>query len=141
VCLETHLRLAGDEIPRMVHDATGIDMTDLLLRQAGGVDISRLDEMRRRAERPQYIGASAFKYLVPPALGVLVHIEGWDRIADMSDVRDHGQLVDDGSVMEGLKSSYSRLGYVRVRGETQVDALNLVDKAMASLSVRYREAP
>lgn len=141
VCLETHLRLAGDEIPRMVHDATGVDMTDLLLRQAAGMDIGQLDVLRDRAERPRYIGAAAIKYLLPPAYGILDRIDGWDHVATIPGVRDHSQSVDEGSVMDGLKSSYSRLGYVRVRADNQVDALSLADKALGTLSVRYSDTP
>jgi biotin carboxylase len=139
VFLETHLRQAGDEIPQLISDATGLDMADFFLRQVAGEDIAALPELRARAQRPQYIGGAAIRYLVPPANGVLERIEGWDDVAALPGMRAHGQLVEDGATMRGLESSYSRLGYVRVQASDGPEALRLIDKAMAAISVKYHD--
>lgn len=140
VLLETHLRQGGDEIPSLILDATGLDMADFFLRQVAGADIGALPEIGARRERPRYgATAAAIRYLMPSEKdGVLDRIDGWDDVAALPGVRGHGQLVEDGTQMCGLASSYSRLGYVRVQADDASAALRLLDKAFSFLTDRYR---
>jgi biotin carboxylase len=138
VFLETHLRQAGDEIPHLIADATGLDMADFFLRQVAGEDIGALPELRARRRRPQYRRAAAIRYLVPSAEGVLDHIDGWNDVAALSGVRAHGQLVKNGTTMRGLENSFSRLGYVRVQADDSAAALQLIDKAFEVITVQCR---
>ncbi|MGA6091252.1 cysteine synthase A [Amycolatopsis sulphurea] len=140
VFLETHLRQAGDEIPQLIADATGLDMADFFLRQVAGEDIGALPELIARRDRPQYTGAAAIRYLVPPAEGVLEGIDGWDGVAALPGVRAHAQSAEAGALLNGLESSYSRLGHVRVQAADTAAALQLLDKAFAAITVRARPA-
>lgn len=140
VFLETHLRQAGDEIPHLIADATGLDMADFFLRQVAGEDIGALPELQARRERPLYRDAAAIRYLLPPAAGVLDGIDGWDEVAELPGVRTHSQSVEDGTTLRGLESSYSRLGYVQVQAPDSAAALQLIDKAFAAITVRTRPA-
>ncbi|WP_158605654.1 ATP-grasp domain-containing protein [Amycolatopsis panacis] len=140
VFLETHLRQAGDEIPHLIADATGLDMADFFLRQVAGEDIGTLPELIARRDRPQYTAAAAIRYLVPPAEGVLEGIDGWDGVAALPGVRAHAQSAEAGAALNGLESSYSRLGHVRVRAADPAAALQLLDKAFAAITVRVRPA-
>jgi biotin carboxylase len=138
VFLETHLRQAGDEIPRLIADATGLDMADFFLRQVAGEDIGALPELRARRHRPQYRRAAAIRYLVPPAEGVLDRVDGWDDVAALPGVRARAQLVRNGTTMRGLENSFSRLGYVRVQADDSAAALQLIDKAFEIITAHCR---
>jgi hypothetical protein len=48
-------------------------------------------------------------------------------------------LLDDGTQLEGLTSSFSRLGYVRVQAGDAGQALARAQAAVSSLRVRIRE--
>lgn len=136
VVIETHLRDGGDEIPRLVQDATGVDMAELFLQQVLGVDIGAMPELLDRRHGPRYHGSGAIWYLAPDAQGTLAGIDGWDLVRDMPGVRDAQQLVPDGSRLHGLNDSFSRLGFVRVRAADADGALALARAALAALTVR-----
>lgn len=138
VLVETHLRQAGDEIPKLIVDSTGLDMADFFLRQVAGEDIAALPELQARRQRPQYHAAAAIRYLLPPSDGVIDHIDGWTQVADMKGVRAQHQIVANGDRAPGLASSYSRVGYVRVQAEDSPAALALIEEAFSAIAVIIR---
>jgi biotin carboxylase len=133
--VETHLRGAGDEIIPLVHDATGEDMLDLFLRQIVGVDIGALPALRSRRDRPHYQASGAIRYLATEARGTLCGIDGWTEVSALPGVRDARQLVAAGAALDGLRSSRSRLGYVRVRADDADSAVALADAALGKLRI------
>lgn len=133
--VETHLRLAGDEIPLLVRDATGIDMIELLLRQITGEDIAKSPELRDRIERPRYDGAAGIRYVAPLEDGVLERVDGWDVVAGLEGVVSVESEVPVGTRMVGLQNSYSRLGHVRARGLDGSAVERILDTATAILAV------
>jgi biotin carboxylase len=137
VMVETHLRGAGDEIIHLVEDATGDDMMELFLQQTVGVDIGLLPELRSRRDGPHYEAGAAIRYLVSNTHGTLARIDGWEEVAALSGVRDTGQLRKDGVTLDGLHSSRSRLGYVRVREEDPSAAMRLAEAAVDKLTINY----
>lgn len=136
VLVETHLRGAGDEIPHLVEDATGDDIMELFLRQVIGEDIGRQPALRSRREGPHYRASAAIRYLTSPACGPLAGIDGWAEAAVVPGVRDHRQLHPDGTVLSGLQSSRSRLGYVRVCADDPSAAVRLAESTVDRLTVR-----
>ncbi len=140
VMVETHLRAAGDEIVHLVRDATGDDMFDLFLRQVVGEDIGSLPELRSRVAGPHYRAGAAIRYLTSRAHGTLVGISGWDEVSELAGVRDARQSRPDGTVLCGLESSRSRLGFVRGRARDASAAVELVESAVAMLEVRLAPA-
>lgn len=138
VVIETHLRDAGDEIPRLVEDATGVDMADVFLRQVLGVDVGALPELLDRRDGPCYRASGAIRYLASDDHGTLAGIDGWDAVRAMPGVCDAQQLVPDDTRLRGLNDSFSRLGYVRVRAEDADRAVARAVDAVAALKVRLR---
>jgi biotin carboxylase len=138
VLVETHLRWAGDSIPELVSDASGVDMIDLMLRQVAGEDVARTPELLARTEHPVYVAGAAISYLAPNVSGVLDCIDGWDEVKALDGVRDCAQDRPDGTVLDGLHSSYSRLGHVRIRAASAAEAVALADQAVDSLRLRLR---
>jgi biotin carboxylase len=136
--VETHLRKGGDRIEDLVHDATGVDMADLFVRQIAGEAIESRPELSERSVRPRYRAGSAIGYLAPDLEGTLLGIEGWGDVASLPGVREWAQLVADGSRLDGLRSSHSRLGFVRVQAESSDAAAALLESALGKLFVRHR---
>jgi biotin carboxylase len=139
VVIETHLRDAGDEIPRLVEDATGVNLAELFLRQVLGVDIGTRPELLDRRTGPKYHAGGSIAYLAPESHGTLARIDGWDAVRSRPGVQDAQQLVPDGTPLHGLTDSFARLGYVRVRAETSAEAVLLARDAVAGLKVQLQE--
>jgi len=139
VVVETHLRDAGDEIPRLVQDATGIDLAEIFLRQVIGWDVGELPDIVARRDGPVYRAAGAIRYLPPPDAGTLAGIDGWDAVHRLPGVQDAQRLIPDGTRLHGLSDSFSRLAHVRVRADDASAAVTLADQAVARLAVRVRE--
>jgi biotin carboxylase len=138
VLVETHLRQAGDEIMHLVEDATGVDLTELLLLQVAGVDIGERPELVSRHRAPHYQAAAAIRYLAPNLRGTLERIDGWDDVRAIDGVRSAEQLIPDGSPLDGLRSSYSRLASVRVKAADPRGAAELSQWAIDKLTVHDR---
>ncbi|GAA2356891.1 argininosuccinate lyase [Catellatospora methionotrophica] len=134
--VETHLRQAGDSIVPLTESATGVDICDLHLRQIVGEDLAALPDVAARAQAPQYIAGSAIGFLVPDAAGRLDGIDGLDEARQVDGVVEVKQLVPDGTAVDGLTSSYSRLASVRADAADGDGALKRVEEALALLRVR-----
>lgn len=140
VLVETHLRQAGDDIPLLIKDATGVDMLDLVLRQYLDEDLAKRPEVADRRTGPRYTAAAAIRYLVPTWSGVLDTIDGWSAAREAPGVRAGVQSVPDGSEVAELTSSFSRLGYVRTCGPDATTALARAEEALSMLTPRRRPA-
>lgn len=128
--IETHLRLAGDEIPYLVRDATGVDLVRCVVRQTLGERV--LGEVRRTlaADAGQ---AQAIWFGVAPCAGTLVRVEG----ADASVVRE----VPDGAPVTGLRDSGSRILFARAAGPDPDTALAHARDAVARCDVVIAASP
>lgn len=128
--VETHLRLAGDEIPYLVRDATGVDLVRCVVRQTLGERV--LDEVRRTlaADAGQ---AQAIWFGVAPCAGTLVRVDG----ADSSVVRE----VPDGAPVTGLRDSGSRILFARAAGPDPDTALARARDAVARCDVVVAASP
>lgn len=138
--IETHLRLAGDEIPYLVRDATGVDLVHCVVRQTLGERV--MDEVRRTlAPDVRHDGrqsaknrdAQAIWFGVAPCAGTLVRVDG----ADDSVVRD----VADGAPVTELRDSGSRILYARAAGPDPDTALTRARDAVARCDVVIAASP
>lgn len=139
VIVETHLRDAGDDIPRLVEDATGVDMAEIFLRQVVGIDIDALPGFRARRDGPSYHRSAAIRFLATGHRGALDRIDGWDVVRGMPGIVDARQLIPDGATLEGLTSSFARLGQVRARADDPEQTLAHADAAVRALKPHLRE--
>jgi biotin carboxylase len=130
--IETHLRLAGDEIPYLVRDATGVDLVDCLVRQTLG---ERVLPAVRAILADGGRDAQAIWFAVAPCAGTLVRVDG----ADESVVRE----IPDGGAVTELRHSGSRPLWARAAALDPDAALAAARAAVArcTLVVAAAAAP
>lgn len=126
--IETHLRLAGDEIPYLVRDATGVDLVDCLVRQTIGERV--LPSVRATLADGRLRDAQAIWFGAAPCAGTVVAVEG----ADHSVVRE----IADGEQVTELRDSGSRVLWARAAAPTAPDAVRAAREAVARCSLLVR---
>ncbi len=135
--IETHIRLAGDDIPYLVRDALGVDLVRYTARQSLG-ERGLLDELRAElalaaAAAPRH---AAVWYAVTQAAALLESVSGEDRVRALEHVDEVKVFFGPGDVLEPLASSDSRLALVRTHAPTPALALELARDAVAALEFR-----
>ncbi|MFE2011253.1 ATP-grasp domain-containing protein [Streptomyces sp. NPDC059491] len=130
--IETHVRLAGDEIPYLVHDVTGVDLVDCVVRQTLGQPV--LADIRKTLADPTVDRSpEAIWFAVPQARGTLARIVGLDEAAARPGVVAAEALLGAGDVLGDLDSSESRAAFVRARGADAAEAVERARQAVAAL--------
>jgi biotin carboxylase len=127
--IETHTRLGGDRLPYLVHDALGVDLVTLTVRQTLGAT-GLLDEIRtvltdtpRRYAAIWYAGSAVGGILA----GVSVPTPAAEEVDEVV------VEVGPGDRVTPLDSSDSRLGYARAHGRTADEALRAARAAVTAL--------
>ncbi|MCF7551758.1 ATP-grasp domain-containing protein [Pseudonocardia sp. WMMC193] len=121
--VETHVRLAGDEIPELVRIATGVDLAEATARHAVGHTV--LPEIRA-ARRPG--PRAAVWFALPPAGGTLRALSAGDAVP----------LLDPGDPIAEPLNSDSRLAYALAGG---ADALEVARRRAESVRALVDLAP
>ncbi|MFJ7203402.1 ATP-grasp domain-containing protein [Streptomyces sp. NPDC098789] len=135
--IETHVRLAGDEIPYLVQDVTGVDLVDCVVRQTLGQSV--LPDIRKTLADPSVDRRpEAIWFAVPRARGTLTAINGLAEAARLPDVVVAEALLDAGDTVGDLDSSESRAAFVRVRGADAAEAIARAQQAVAGLEFAVR---
>ncbi|MFJ5832325.1 ATP-grasp domain-containing protein [Streptomyces sp. NPDC093089] len=130
--IETHVRLAGDEIPYLVRDVTGVDLVDCVVRQTLGQPV--LADIRKTLADPSVDRSpEAIWFAVPQARGTLARIGGLDEAAARPGVVAAEALLGAGEVLGDLDSSESRAAFVRARGADAAEAVERARQAVAAL--------
>ncbi|MFI9381709.1 ATP-grasp domain-containing protein [Kutzneria sp. NPDC052558] len=118
--IETHLRLAGDEIPYLAKDATGVDLVGLVVAQTLGETV--LPGLRQRLAEPGG-PAQAIWFGASPCAGTLVSVEGADDRVVVA--------VKPGDQLGELSDSGSRPLWARADGPDPATAVRLAREAVA----------
>jgi S-sulfo-L-cysteine synthase (3-phospho-L-serine-dependent) len=101
--VEVNPRLAGGMIPRVVQEATGIDMIWHLVASAAG---------RPEQPRPTRRQAASIRFMLAPGDGRLVGIDGVPAASRLPGVVEVGLLREAGQDIVRRQSFQDRLGYV-----------------------------
>ncbi|MFE5948169.1 ATP-grasp domain-containing protein [Streptomyces sp. NPDC056480] len=134
--IETHLRMGGDEIPQLIHDATGIDLPGYVARQSAGMNV--LDHLRTQAAQTTPARHAAIWFASPPASGLLTSIDGMDEAGQTQAVTSVQLLIDPGTRIGSLDSSTSRLAFARAIAPTGRQAVEAARQAIARLTFGIR---
>ena len=129
--IETHVRLAGDEIPDLVREAVGVDLVECVAKQALGIAVLD-DAAEQLAAAPPR--ASAIWYAVPGAAGTLRAVEGIDEAAGVAGVTAARAMLSPGDRTGPLRSSYDRGACVRVLADTSAEAVRVARDAASRIT-------
>jgi biotin carboxylase/MFS family permease len=130
--VETHLRLAGDQIPAMCAKVRGVDLRDVAARLSLGMPVLAdvRDQVRRSDEHRQY---AAIWYATPDAVGELIAVDGTAEAEATPGVCELVVSVEPGSRLTAVSGSYSRAAYVWAVADSADEALARAYRAVSRL--------
>ncbi|MGC5402049.1 ATP-grasp domain-containing protein [Streptomyces sp. DT20] len=135
--VETHLRPAGDEIPELWARVSGVDLIDVVARQAVGLKV--LDGLRATLAAPHDgPGAAAIWYACPDAVGEIVEVAGEEEARALEGVVDVEVLREPGKRLKGVTGSFARGAHVCAVGTSQDEALRRAQEGVRKLSFTVR---
>lgn len=130
--IETHVRLAGDEIPELVRRTTGVDLAGCAARQAAGQRV--LPEIRQALAAGGAGGHAAIWFALPPVGGRLVEVRGLAAA-------DAVALLDPGDDIAVPLNSDSRFAYALATAPTAAAALAAARARAERLTAVVEVAP
>lgn len=107
VVVEINARLAGGMIPELVALSTGIDLSRAWLDLAAG---------GRPALEPSRAGCASIRFLMAPAAGRLVRVEGEEEARAVPGVTEVLVTARPGALLAPAEDAYGRLGHVIAAG-------------------------
>jgi biotin carboxylase len=122
--IETHTRLAGDDIPALVHEATDVDLLEYTARQLLGERV--LDELRDVLGREREDRYSAIWFALPECGGELLEL----RTPAEGRVQP---LLEPGDGIAFPPNSDSRVAAARARAATRTAAVEAARRAAESV--------
>lgn len=118
--IETHLRLAGDDIPDLVRDVTGIDLYRCTVGATLGGRILSPSGSIDPVRAPVAL-AAAIWFLAVDADGELVEVRGEQQSRTAAGVSELAVWAVPGASVRRLGSSKDRLGQVRTVADTTAE--------------------
>ncbi|WP_320069466.1 hypothetical protein [Micromonospora sp. RTGN7] len=134
--IETHVRMGGDEIPALAHDATGVELAEYVVRQTVGEEV--LPQLRTSLAAAPAGRSSAIWFAAAPAAGVLTAVEGTELAAEVPGVTEVRLLVEPGAKLAALASSDDRIAYARAVSDSPGAALAAARQAVELLEFQIR---
>ncbi|MEX0168481.1 ATP-grasp domain-containing protein [Streptomyces sp. LMG1-1-1.1] len=136
--IETHNRIGGDSIMDLVELATGVDVHELVARQAVGEDVSPLLAAAGTEAR-----AAAVWFADPsgPPSNTLTEIRGVEEVRGLAHVHRVDLLKQPGSPQTTVRQSSDRSAAVLTVGATAAEALHHAQAAVAALRFHYTWTP
>ncbi|WP_144636121.1 ATP-grasp domain-containing protein [Priestia megaterium] len=132
--IETHVRAAGDEIPELIKDSLGLDPLDYVVKQAAGLPI--LEEIKLKLQDAKTNQKSTAIWFASVNIkGKIKSVKGLDEAKQVSGVSEVFQLLDNGSEISPLSSSYSRIAFSRSVANSQKEALEIAQKSIDKLKI------
>jgi S-sulfo-L-cysteine synthase (3-phospho-L-serine-dependent) len=125
VVVEVNPRLAGGMIPRLVEEATGIDLIALLVARVAG---------QRPVPVPSRARAASIRFLVAAAAGRLAGVSGVAEARRVPGVVEVGVTAREGQEVLVRGSFQDRLGYVLAAGGDRPAAAAAADAGLRLLA-------
>lgn len=133
--IETHVRVAGDNIYRLLAYATDEDIIELVVRQSLG------EPVRAVLERIQPKRHAAVWYACNRHPGTLLAIHGEDAVRDADGVRDMKLSLKENDSMPLTRDSFTRIGRISAVGADFEQALERARSAWRHLRLDLAVTP
>jgi biotin carboxylase len=124
--IESHNRLGGDSIPKLVELTTGVDMEALTFRSALPDGTAQV--------QGENLGAAAICFLTAPA-GQVVAVEGIEEAKAVAGVAEVYVSAEPGGRVRPLVWSDDRCGHVIAEANNPADATRIARAAAASIRI------
>jgi biotin carboxylase len=125
--VEVNPRLAGGMIPRMIEEATGVDLIAEVVARAAG---------RQAPRHPDRNVAASIRFLVAPTEGQLVSIDGVADARATPGVVDVGLTRRNGERLARTNSFRDRIGYVIAAAPDVERSSRVAEEALRQLKPR-----
>jgi biotin carboxylase len=136
--VEVAARIPGGQMADLARHAIGVDLVEVALRQALGVDVP--DEVGL----PRFRRPLAIRFLTaqpgPLPTGVVRGWSGLERVRAFPGVLQTDVYLTEGETIRPVRLDGDRRGYVIATGETSVEALERADAAARLLDVEVEAA-
>ena len=130
--VEVNPRLAGGMIPRLVHEALGVDLIEHVVATAAG---------RPRPVRVTHVRPGAIRFVVAHDSGHLSDIEGVEQARALPGVVEVGITRPAGQDVELTHSFQDRLGYVIAAADAGSVAARTAEQAVLAIKARITPGP
>jgi biotin carboxylase len=127
--VEVNARMPGGQITRLIHEATGINLPQQVLRLHTGRPATLAGGRRSGA---------ASRCLTSPRGGVLAAVHGVDLAAAVPGVRDITMYARPGHLVNAAESNTDAIGHLIALGATTGEAGRLADAALGQLHIEVR---
>ena len=128
--IETHSRVAGDRIFQLVELSTGIDIFEMVIRQACGQKVLPLIEQKYSVSQ---FSAAKFEALGFDANTKLQSVDNVEEAESINGVKLVSIAKGKGDLMDEVTDSFSRITLVIATGETADKALKTSEQALKTL--------
>jgi biotin carboxylase len=136
--VEVAARIPGGQMADLARHAIGVDLVEVALRQALGVDVP--DEVAL----PRFRRPLAVRFLTaqpgPLPIGVVRGWSGLERVRAFPGVLQTDVYLTEGETIRPVRLDGDRRGYVIATGETSIEALERADAAARLLDVEVDAA-
>lgn len=133
--VETHLRPAGDQIPKMLAHVSGIDLFDAFARQSVGVEVYEELVRAQRSFEERATSCAAIWYATSGVSGEVTSVAGLDAARSVDGVEEVSLSVDVGGGVAPMTMSKNRLGYAWATAASTSEALGRAQSAVRSLQI------
>jgi biotin carboxylase len=134
--IESHLRMAGDDVPELIADTTGVNLANHVARQTMGLSV--IEDIRQSLAMPGPNGGAAIWFAATTVAGRLIGVDGTSEARAVTGVRQLLQGVLTGEDCFPLRSSNDRLASARSVGDNAEEALTSARTAIAKLKFRIQ---
>jgi biotin carboxylase len=136
--VEVAARIPGGQMADLARHAIGLDLVEIALRQALGIEVP--DELAF----PRFRRPLAIRFLTaqpgPLPTGEVLAVSGLDRVRAFPGVVQADTYLQVGETIRPVRLDGDRRGYVIAVGETSVEALERAEAAAGLLDVEVRAA-
>lgn len=136
--IETHLRMGGDNIPDLIKNASGFDLLTAWCDQIyyGSTDWNNIPEIT--ANNTDIFSAIRYFMATADIAGSEIKAINTEFIANFPEVVAHQFFVNTGSLVPSTIDSFSRLGYVAVKGKTYNLVNQLADQIVSEPIIKLK---
>ena len=136
--IETHLRMGGDNIPDLIRNSSGFDLLAAWCDQIfyGSADWNSIPEIT--ANNTAYFSAIRYFMATDDIAGSEIIAIDTEYITKFPEVVEYKFFVSTGSLVPSTRDSFSRLGYISLKGESYNQVNQLANRIVSAPIIKIK---